>query len=205
MAKGRTSNEGFDGKVSARGPVAAGASGRETRYTRTGSGIFLQGLGAEIIELERNPAANLAEDDLRYENRTRFGQALQPGRHVDPIAEQIVILDHDVAQVDPHANDNPPVFRQGLVGSLRRGLERDRALDGVDGAGEFHEDAIAHGLDQAAMMLRQERLKDRFASGIERSQRPRLIHTHEAAVADHIGHQDRSKPALHLKPLSMQT
>jgi hypothetical protein len=45
-------------------------------------------------------------------------------------------------------------------------------------------------------MLCDQRLKDIFATLLERGQCARLITLHEAAVADHIGGQDGGKAAL---------
>ena len=36
-------------------------------------------------------------------NTTRFGQAFQPRRHIDAVAEQVAIPDHDVADIDADA------------------------------------------------------------------------------------------------------
>ncbi len=83
-----------------------------------------------------------------------------------------------------------------LVSGVHRPLKRDGALDGVDGAGEVHEDPIAHQLDDTAMVRGDDRLKDFLAAGLERGEGAGLVHLHETAVADHVGSQDRGEAAL---------
>jgi hypothetical protein len=71
-------------------------------------------------------------------------------------------------------------------------------LDRTDRAPELDEGAVAHQLDEAAAMLVDQRLEDVLARGLEGGQRPRLIGTQEAAVANDIGDKNGCKPALHL-------
>jgi hypothetical protein len=68
------------------------------------------------------------------------------------------------------------------------------------GAGELHEDAIPHQLDDPSAMLGDQGLKDIRASGLERGQGSGLVRLHQARVPDHIGDQDGGKTAFHAKP-----
>ncbi len=75
-------------------------------------------------------------------------------------------------------------------------LQFDRALHGVDGAGELHQHAIAHHLDDAALVLCYQRLEDALAPLPQRRQRAGLVLLHEPAVTDHIGGKDGGEAAL---------
>ena len=60
--------------------------------------------------------------------------------------------------------------------------------------------AIAHELDDAAVLLGNPDIDKLLAVRLERSERARLILFHEAAVANHIGGQDGGEAALHVQP-----
>ena len=88
------------------------------------------------------------------------------------------------------------VLRQGGVGRRHGLLQVGRAFDGVDGAAELDEQAVARLLEDAALMTGDERLEDVLAPGSERRQRARLVALHAPAVADHVGGQNRGEAAL---------
>jgi hypothetical protein len=76
------------------------------------------------------------------------------------------------------------------VGFRHAPLQFDRALHGIDRAGEFDHHAIAHQLHDAALVLCHQRLEDALASLPQRRRRDGLILLHEPAVIDHIGGTD---------------
>ena len=74
-------------------------------------------------------------------------------------------------------------------------LPGDRTDHGIDNTGEFDQQAVAHQLDDAAVVARDQRFDD-FAS--ERShpvQGARLVRPHEAGIACHIGGGNGCKAA----------
>jgi hypothetical protein len=81
---------------------------------------------------------------------TRFGDSLKTRSDVDPIAENIVIVDDDVADVNADAKLDPEL--RSHFGLLLRHLSLDfhPATRRVDCAGELDQHAIAGGLDDAA-------------------------------------------------------
>ena len=87
-----------------------------------------------------------------------LAQLLQPGGDVDPVAHQVVALDHHVAEIDADPEHDAPVGRRlGLpVGDHL--LDRDRAGDGIDHRGELDDRPVAHQLDDAALVLGQQRV-----------------------------------------------
>ena len=68
----------------------------------------------------------------------RFGNAFNPCRDIDAVAEDIPAFDDDVADIDA----NPDLDRIGLGATSivlpKLSLNLDGARDGIDGAREFH-------------------------------------------------------------------
>ena len=65
-------------------------------------------------ELQRQAelALELVVGGARDQHAARLAQLLQAGRDVDAVAEQVVALDHDVAEVDADAEDDAAVGRR---------------------------------------------------------------------------------------------
>jgi len=87
-------------------------------------------------------------DDLgSQKNGSRVGQRFHAGGNVDAVAENVVLCKEDVAQVEPHPE------LESLFFHLR--LDIDRAVYGVQCAGETAQGAVAHFLDQYAVVQLQ--------------------------------------------------
>ena len=102
----------------------------------------------------------------------------------------------DIAEVDADPEADAIGLGDGRLPLGHAALDRDRAGDRVDGAGELAEDAVAHELDNAAAVLRDERLDELLAVSLEAVERALLVALHEARVADHVRRQDRGEPAV---------
>jgi hypothetical protein len=94
------------------------------------------------------------------------------------------------------------VMRLSSVSAVarRRRLNGEAAFDGVDDAGELDQGAVAHQLDDTAVVARHLRVEDEPAMRRERGQRARLVLAHQARVTDDIGGQYCGEPALHPPP-----
>jgi len=70
-------------------------------------------------------------------------QALEPGSHVHAVAEDVALLDHDVADIDadPEAHASP--FGLAFVRPFEAPLGSRPRSERVEQAGEFGEHAIA--------------------------------------------------------------
>jgi hypothetical protein len=73
---------------------------------------------------------------------------------------------------------------------------RSVIVDRLDDAGELHQQAVAHDLDDAAAMLGDLGVDERLAMGLEIGQRSRLVDPHEPRVADHVGGQNGGQSAF---------
>ena len=72
----------------------------------------------------------------------------------------------------------------------------DGAGDGVDHAAELAQRAVAHELDDAAMVLRDQRLDEALAVLLEALERSRLVALDQARIADHVGRENGGKAAV---------
>jgi len=112
-----------------------------------------------------------------------------------PVAEDVaILLDHDVAEIDP----DPQLER--LDRFVRSGGDRflqvDRAADGRQRARELDEKAVSDRLHQPASMGLDSRL-DHLPSQIpEANQGAFLILRHQARIAHHVGGKHRCETPL---------
>ncbi len=85
-----------------RGRVREGAFPRDAvNPHRTGD--VLQLLVAQIVEGKVEPAGGVLLDPGRDADPAGVGQGFEAGGDVDPVAENVAVLDNNVALVDPDA------------------------------------------------------------------------------------------------------
>ena len=162
MSNGSTAIEGLSGSAGS----AAAAQTQAEGVHRLGDVLEL--LAAEIVELDIEPAANLVAHGARDVDAAGLGQPLQARRHVDPIAEDVVAADHDVAEVDADAELHAAALGQRGVARAKFLLHLDRAAHRFDDARELGEDAVAGRADDAPVVRGDEVIED-LAIGVERS------------------------------------
>src|SRR5436190_21536398 len=126
-------------------------------------GNVLHCLRAQLVEAAFKLALDLAIDVARDADTARLRQSLEPCRYIDAVAIEIASLYDDVAEIDADAKDDTAGFRQTLVCLGEAFLYLDRAVNGINRAGEFNQHSIAHHLDETAAMLCDQR-SDHFAS-----------------------------------------
>ena len=140
FANGSTAIDGLSG--SGRGRCCAGARSPTvevvaTRYDPHRPGDVLELLLAHVLEGEVELAA--ASSCTRAETQMPPGSAsaFEPRRDVDAVAEDVVVLDDDVAQVDADAELDALVGRDAGVALGHLALHLDGAAHRVDDAGEL--------------------------------------------------------------------
>ena len=126
----------------------------------------------------------------------RVGETLQPSRDVDPVAENLLALDHHVAEVDPDAKLHPALGWQTGVFSLEGGLDLDRALDRIHHAGELRQYAVPGRVYESAVVLFDEPI-DYRAMCRQGADRRLFVLPHEATVAVDVGAEDGGELAFH--------
>jgi hypothetical protein len=127
----------------------------------------------------------------------RLGHGLQAVGNVGAVAMNVVALDDDVAEVDADAEHQAAILGQRGIARALGTLDIDGTADGVDDAAELDQQAVAHGLDQSAVVLGNPRLEYVVEIGLESRARPLLVDLAEAAIAGDIGDHHGSEPALH--------
>src|SRR5271154_442669 len=103
----------------------------------------LYGLLTEVVEPVRQLVPNLVVHDLRNADSVRLGQAFQPGRDIDAIAEDVVRLDDHVAQIDTDAKPDALVLRHVGIAAGHAALYFDSAQHRFDDARKLDEHAVA--------------------------------------------------------------
>jgi hypothetical protein len=163
-------------------------------------GDILQSLRPEIVEASLDFVPDVVIGGPGDQDAARLGDAFEPRRYVDAVAIEITALDNHVTQIDTDAQHDAPLL--GLI-AVRGGhalLEIDRALHGVDSAGELHQHAVAGNLKDAALMLGDQGFQDLLTAHLEGSQRAGFVDLHQAAVTDYIHCQNRGQTAFHAYP-----
>ena len=127
------------------------------------SSDVLDPLLAQVFERKGELVAHLIAHDPADADPARLGQSFQPCRYIDTVTEDVATVFDDVAEIDPHAEFDATIRRHIGVSLGHRALHFDRTAHRIDDAGKFHQQAVAGGLDDAAMVLGD--LSDRGARG----------------------------------------
>src|SRR5262249_36930054 len=143
-------------------------------------------------EFELNLAAHLLVSRSREADTARLGDAFETGGDVDAVAEDIVTLDDDVAEINADPKGDAPLLRQHGLALGGRTLHRDGAANCIDNALKLNEHAVTSGLDDATAMRRDRRIDPLAAEGAQARQGPFLIQPDQPAVAGDVGRQDRN-------------
>jgi hypothetical protein len=154
------------------------------------TGYVLESLLAQIRELDRDFAANLIAGRRRDTDATGFGYSLKPSRDVDAIPENVVTLDQDVTEVDPHPVQHTLVLGDILVALGHHSLHSHGALDRIDYRGKLKQHAVPCGLDKTAPVLCYESVSDR-AVFAQRAGGADLVEAHEPRVTGNVSRDYR--------------
>ena len=134
---------------------------------------------------------------LREPDAARLGQLLQPRRDVDALAVPVLALDDDIAEVDADPHVDAAVLAHPVVALGHPALQVDGARHRVDDAAELGQKAVAHQLEDAAVVLLDRRLEQLPAVRSEPLKRAGFVLLHEAAVADDVGGENGGEPAFY--------
>jgi len=107
----------------------------------------------------------------------------------------VVVLDDDVAEVDPDPQSDPAVLGRAGLAIDHRALHLGAAADRVDDAREFRQHPVAGRPYDAAGMLADLHLYELAAMNLETLVRAFLIGAHQARVVRHIGGENRGETA----------
>jgi hypothetical protein len=76
-----------------------------------GPGDVLDLLIAQILKPKGQSVADVVIDCIRNEYPTRLRQRLQPRRDIHPVAENVLLLNDHVAQIDTDTEPDAPLLR----------------------------------------------------------------------------------------------
>jgi hypothetical protein len=99
----------------------------------------LDALGAEILESKTELVQYLVTDCTADANSARLGQRLQARRDIDAVAEDIVVVDDDVTDVDSDSEFNTLFRCYDRIALGHPPLNVDRTTHGIDYAGKFQQ------------------------------------------------------------------
>ena len=105
-------------------------------------------------------------------------------------------LEDHVPEVQPHSKHDAAILGEFVIAQRNPFLCLDGALHSVDGAREFHQQAVARRAHHSALELGDLGIDDLRAQRLETRERPRFICPHQARIAGDIRRQDRRKPSL---------
>ncbi|APG86640.1 hypothetical protein SAMCCGM7_pA0301 (plasmid) [Sinorhizobium americanum CCGM7] len=142
------------------------------------------------------PIANLVMNGGRNRNPAWRGEAFDPRRDIDLVAEKIARLDHYVAEVDPDPEPHSVTFRQVKRQVGKAILDFDCRPHRLNGACEFYENAVA-GLAEYPSAAFFNHFGNCVSTGVKCGMRALLVDPHEPAIAGHVGRKNRGKSTLH--------
>ena len=140
---------------------------------------------------------DLLVDRTRDIDLTGLGNALDACGDVDAVAVDIIRLYDDVAEIDANPVFEPRMLRKRGVAADQILLDDDAASNGLDGAIENGDEAIARRLHQRAMVLDDAGLDDIPFDPLDASMRSLLVVLHDATVRGDITDDDRRKATRH--------
>src|ERR1700724_455387 len=118
----------------------------------------LSSLFPDVIEGGIDLAANLPVRIVGDADAARLGDSLKARCDIDTIAEDIVVVDDDIPDVNANAKFDPEFMRYAGVLFSHLALEFHRKARCIDRAGKLDQHAVASGLHDAAAVRSDPRI-----------------------------------------------
>gem|GEM_PF-2140727 len=162
-----------------------------------GAGNVLQAFLTQIFERRSKTVLHIFMDATGYADTTWLGDFLKTCSHIDTIAEQVAAFGDHVADIDANTEADLAVCFDISIAFGHANLKRESAPHGIDGAGEFEQQAVAGGVGDAAAAF-VDQLIDQFLSmSAQGAERSFLVLTNQTGVARNIcGHDCCQLPVL---------
>ena len=142
-------------------------------------GDVLNFLRADVLEGEAQLVQDLIAHYSADANPAGLSQRLQARRDIDTIAEDVIAVDDDVADIDADTKIDSFFLRNSGVAFGHTALHVDRTTHRVDHAGELQQETIARGLDDPAPMFGYLGINQVLAVGLQSRQRGAVVTAHE--------------------------
>jgi hypothetical protein len=157
-------------------------------------GDILQALLAEIDEFGLDPPARLPIGVLGKADRARIANPFEARGDVDPVAQDVLAVDENVAEIDADAIENASGLGNRFVALGHHLLDEDGAFDRGDNGRKFEQHAVPGRLDEPSAEAAHNSGR-RLAPLADDLRRPGLVLAHEARIADDVGGEDRGETA----------
>jgi len=151
---------------------------------------------AHVLEDEIELVADVVAHHSADANAAWFCEPLQPRRDIHTVAEDVVLLDDHVAEVDADAKPDPTFLRHLGLALGHPALDIHSAADGIDHARELCQDAVASVFYDTAAVFADLRIDQLLEVGFEPLVGAFLVRTHQTRVTGHIGGEDRGQAAV---------
>ena len=156
----------------------------------------MQVLLAQVFEGDIHLTRSVFLHAGRDADLTGRSQTLEPGRDVDAIAEDVLVLD-DVAHIDPDPRMDLQIGGNRGVPLAHSGLHLGRAAQRIDNRGKFNQEPVAGRLYDPAPMVGDLAIEQIGADRLEKAERTLFIGADQARVTGNIRRRDGRKPAFH--------
>ncbi len=150
---------------------------------------------AEVLELERQLFHDVIVNTAGDTDTAGIRQPFQTRGDIHPVAENISVFQHDVADINSDAKLHSAIFFEVFVLVSQFILDVDGALHGRQRAAERGKNAVAGGPANSSLVPRDETICDQ-AESRQSGQCSFLVDLHQAAIACDIGSEDGDELSL---------
>src|SRR4051812_15826594 len=140
-----------------------------------------------IIEIYVDLAHDIALHAVGNTDAARFGKRFEARCDIDAIAEDVVLLNDYVANIDADPKRNAPLVWNVPLTLHHPALDPYSAAHSVHNARELRQETIAGVLYGTAPVLFDLWFNELPKMGFEALVRPLLVRSHETAIAGHVG------------------
>jgi hypothetical protein len=123
----------------------------------------------------------------RDADAARWTHSLKSRRYIDRVAMQVCPIDYGVADVDPDAKSHCAVRRGLAIKIWDLTLDLHCALHRAVDTVEYHKQRVAPSLDNTASVFLNRGINNLIPKPAQPLQRPYVVQSDQAAVADHVG------------------
>ena len=149
---------------------------------------------AQIGEADGKLLAHMLAHRGADTDLVRLRQSLEARRDIHSIAEDVAVLDDDVAHIDADAEPYALALVKIGVAILHSLLQHHGAAHRIDDRRKLDQKAVPRGLDDASLVLGDQRVDELPAVGFERGKRPFLVGAHEPRISGHVSGKDGGEP-----------
>jgi hypothetical protein len=157
----------------------------------------LDQLLAQILEDHAAAVAQVISHSTRDADLPTLDKPLEPGRDIYAVSENIVVLDHDIADIDADPEAHPPPLWLAFIGPLKFRLDFGCTAYCIEHAREFGKHAVAGGVGDAAPMPGDE-LVDKGPTSRQCCHCHFFVAMHQAAVTLDIRCEDSREAPFQL-------